>query len=113
MIQAKGLRGDRVKALRGDMTQDDLGTKIGTTGKQVIRLEKPFNNCKAEFIIGLADALNTSADYLLGLTENSDPKLCADDLTDEERSLIIALRNRRAPQAINSFAVITQGWEEA
>lgn len=111
MVQAKGLRGERVKALRGEMSQDDLGTKIGTTGKQVIRFEKPFNNCKAEFIIGLADALNTSADYLLGLTEKSDPWLCADDLTDEERALILALRGRRAPQAINAFAEITDGWE--
>lgn len=106
------LQGHRVKRLRekNGWTQAELGAKIGSDGKQVIRFEKPNNNCRADVVVALATALNTTSDYLLGLTENDEPRLFYDELSAEERMLLIALRNRQAPQAVNALAVITSDW---
>lgn len=108
-----GLQGHRVKKLREGLgwTQEYLGEKIGFDKKQVLRFEKPNNNCKAQVIVALATALNTTSDYLLGLTENDEPRWIFDELSAEERSLLIALRRRQPKQSVNAFAVLTEGWE--
>lgn len=112
MRETKVLQGQRVKRLREKQqwTQAELGAKIGSDGKQVIRYEKPNNNCRADVIVALATALNTSSDYLLGLTENDDPRLFHDELSAEERALLIALRNRQTPDTVDALAVITRAW---
>lgn len=108
-----GLQGHRVKKLRdrNGWTQDELGEKIGFTGKQVIRFEKPNNNCKAQVVVALATVLNTTSDYLLGLTDNEEPRLIFEELSAEERTLLIALRRRQPSKSVNAFAVLTEGWE--
>lgn len=112
-MEEVGLQGHRVKKLRekNGWTQDDLGARIGFTGKQVLRFEKPNNNCKAQVVVALATALNTTSDYLLGLTNNDEPRLIHEELSAEERALLIALRNRQPKQSVNAFAVLTEGWE--
>jgi transcriptional regulator with XRE-family HTH domain len=86
------LQGHRVRLLRDDLklTQDDLGTMIGVPGKQIIRYEKNQTDPSSEIIAALAKALNTNADYLLGLSEDSSPK--AGELTSRERRIIDQFR---------------------
>jgi len=73
--------GKRVKVLREDLglTQDDirknlarLGVEIGQSYLSEIERSKKMPN--GEVIVGLAKVLRTSADYLLLLSENADPR---------------------------------------
>lgn len=82
---------DRREQLR--MTQSDLAQKIDRDQKQVWRYENSDSQPNATSLLELAIALETTTDYLVGLTENpSRPLRDAHDLTDMERRLIADLR---------------------
>lgn len=104
------LQGHRVKLLRErrGMTQEDLGQLIGTDGKQMIRYEKEKTDPGSQVVAALATMLGTTSDYLLGLTDNDAPRLIFEDLSVEERDLIIALRNHESTQAIQAFAILAR-----
>ena len=59
--------GDRIKELRQQqkMTQGDLAAKVGLSYIQIGRYEKHKSKPSAAVLQKLADALNTSADYLM------------------------------------------------
>jgi len=59
--------GDRIKELRLQLrlTQSDLAKKVGLSYIQIGRYEKQKSKPSAEVLQKLADALNTSADYLM------------------------------------------------
>lgn len=54
----------RRKALK--MNQEDLAYQIGSNQTQVSRYERGENDITGEVLIKIADALNTTVDYLLG-----------------------------------------------
>lgn len=104
------LRGSRLKALREarGLTQDALGKLIGTDGRQIIRYEKEDTDPSSEIVYTLAVELETTADYLIGLSDDANPKLVSADLSDSERDLIMALRLKQVGRAIQQFAVLSQ-----
>lgn len=110
MAETGKLQGHRVKKLRDGlkMSQDELGELLGVDGRQIIRYEKPNANPNSLAIYQLATALNTSSDYLLGLTDDPAPRIIEADLSAEERALIVALRNRQSPEAIQAFAELSK-----
>ncbi|MCA1293693.1 helix-turn-helix domain-containing protein [Paenibacillus sp. alder61] len=63
--------GDRIKFLREkkNMTQKDLAAAAGLTVVQLSRYETGDRKPDPEALRGIADALDSSADYLLGRTE--------------------------------------------
>lgn len=99
-----------MKALREKrgLTQQELGELLGMDGKQMIRYEKERTDPGSEIIAGLATALQTTSDYLLGLSGDESPHMIQEDLSAEERALIIALRNGQSADAIQAFAVLSK-----
>lgn len=90
---------DRLKSRRKDLhlSQDQLGEKIGKDQKQIWQYETGRTVPSADVIAELAHALQTTTDYLLGLTEYSDrPLRGVGDLSKLERETIGLLR--RAPE---------------
>jgi transcriptional regulator with XRE-family HTH domain len=73
--------GDRIKELRKkqNLTQGDLAEKIGMTYVQIGRYEVRGAKPSSEVLSKLADALNTTTDYLMnGETTESNSKALKD-----------------------------------
>lgn len=90
-------RGDRLRERReamknefGEpMSQTELGAIVGSAQSIIFRYEKNQHEPKAEMAGKLADAVNTSVDYLLGRTDDPSPK---PKLTSAEQHIINAYR---------------------
>ena len=66
---------DRIKMLREDreMTQSDLAKKVGYTSRQMIcRIEQGIVDLPLSKVEAIADALNVSAVYLAGYSEEQE-----------------------------------------
>lgn len=63
--------GNRIKAAReaAELTQEQLGNKIGLTGVSIMRYEKNQREPNQKILKLLANALNVSVDYLIGTSE--------------------------------------------
>ena len=97
---------ERREALR--LTQPELADLLKTDVKQILRWEKEQTDPGSSIVAALVVALRTSADYLFGYTDNPAPDYKSEDLSDEERQLILAVRNRNAGQAVRILANLTQ-----
>lgn len=85
----------RERRLALGMSQEDLADRIGSNQKQISRYERGENDPTGEVLISLARALNTSADWLLGIAEHPErPVETIDGLTEIERELLRAFRRK-------------------
>jgi transcriptional regulator with XRE-family HTH domain len=103
--QAKAFRGDRLRQVRETkgLSQDDVARRLGFSDTQMNKYERGKNSPSVENIIQLAELLEVSADYLLGLTD--DPNTFYEvDLTPEEVALITEVRRQ---SAVNSMRILT------
>lgn len=83
----------RRKALK--LTQEQLADLAGKSQKQIWQYETGRVQPGAEVLADFALALDTTADYLIGLTDNPErPLRNTQDLTDTEREIIRVLRSR-------------------
>lgn len=84
---------DRRQRLK--MSQEELADLAGTNQKQISRYERGENVPSAEMLISLARALETTADFLLGLTDDpSRPLRAASDLNPDEIQLVEIYRQK-------------------
>ena len=67
--------GDRIISLRQDLDiqQKDLAAQIGITKSSMSKYERNINIPNAEILSKIADALNTTTDFLLGRTPSKQP----------------------------------------
>lgn len=96
---------DRLKQARQDkgLTLDEFSRLSGFDKSQIYRYEKGDNDPSSNALAILAGALDVSADYLLGLTDN--PKgILGEDLTSAERTLLSAYRSANARALIELLA---------
>lgn len=120
--------GERIRALREQRgwTQTELGQRVGETGHtrpvgqgHIANLEKGGASPSVELLAGLATALGTTADYLLGLAENptpADPDTVILSLPDEHArsvlregvDLLLALSNAEQLNLIGLLRSITR-----
>ena len=68
------------------MSQSELGDKIDTDNSVISRWETNRARVSQRYIVKLANALNTSTDYLLG--ETDDPQPIAENTPDMESSTL-------------------------
>ena len=89
-----GLRGNRVRQRRTEMhlSQADLGERIGTDQNRISRYERGESDATGETLAALAKILETSVDWLLGLTDDPTPAIERNDLSQNERAAIAAWR---------------------
>jgi transcriptional regulator with XRE-family HTH domain len=89
-------RGTRLKERRMEygLTQEELGVIIKTgKGNQVNRYENGKSTPTVEILYRIAEALNVSTDFLLGLSDfPSGHYLGGEDITPSERRLITVIR---------------------
>lgn len=86
--------GERIRERRKNqqMNQQDLSERTGLTQSQISRYENGDNEPTGDALVALADALNTTTDWLLGR-----PNMLGDvqnelSLGEDERQLIELLR---------------------
>jgi len=89
-----GERIREIRQLRG-YSQQELASKIGIAMNSLYHYEKNRKMPSAEVLANIAKALNVSADYLLGLSDNPIPKNDNFDLSNYLSESI-----KRAPEKL-------------
>jgi transcriptional regulator with XRE-family HTH domain len=93
-IQATRIRERRQKV---GMTQEELADRIGTNQRQISKYENGHNDPTADVLAALARALDTTTDWLLGLTDTPERPLRTEaDLNEDERELLLIYRSKPA-----------------
>jgi transcriptional regulator with XRE-family HTH domain len=96
--------GNRLKDIRlkAGHTQESLSELLGVGIRQIWRYEKNETEPSGEMVARLARALNTSADYLLGLTDDPAPGQI-EELSPKERAAVAAWRRGDVREAIRAI----------
>lgn len=96
------MRPDRLKATRvkSGHTQESLAEILGTDKRAISRWESGTFTPNADTLIQIAKALDVSADYLLGLSDDPTPHMRIDNMTEDERRVVAAMRRGDKLQAI-------------
>lgn len=86
--------GERIVFLREEreISQKELAEKIGITAASLSRYENNIYDPKGSIIYGLAKHLNTSADFLLGITPDYNPSPLTPCISTEEFRLLETYR---------------------
>jgi len=97
------MRGDRLRDLRISLgyTQETLAERAKIGLRQIWRYENEESEPSGNTVANLAQILGTSADYLLGLTDDPMPySMRLGEMTARERAILSALRYGRIIDAI-------------
>lgn len=79
------------------MSQEELAALIGSSQRQISKYENGLNDPTGDVLVALAHALDTSADWLLGLSNTAERHLDGEsDLNADERELILIYRSKPA-----------------
>ncbi|MCC7449627.1 MAG: helix-turn-helix transcriptional regulator [Anaerolineae bacterium] len=100
--------GERIRSLRKTRgyTQVELSNRSGLTQGQISKYER-YAEAPAEALLKIAEALDTSIDYLIGRTEDSSPPL---KLSPEERAILEPLLRRLRERGNLTVDEITEFW---
>lgn len=103
------MRGDRVRERREllRLSQSELAQRVGTGQKRISAWERGESGATDDMIIGLARAMETSADWLLGLTDDPTPR--PNDLSERERRVISAWRQGNREEAARVILISKVG----
>lgn len=96
------MRTDRLKAVRvkSGHTQESLAEQLETDKRAISRWESGTFTPNTETLIRLAKVLDVSADYLLGLSDDPMPHMRIDNMTEDERRVVAAMRRGEKLEAI-------------
>lgn len=96
------MRRERLRELRikRGLSQEALARQIDVGNLQIWRYENGESEPSSEILGRVARALNTSADYLLGLTDDPLPLSMRDVLSPEEEAALAAWRQGDKLQAV-------------
>lgn len=100
------MRKDRIRDLmrqRGH-TSESLSEVAGIAQRTLWRVLQEGKGTTDETLVKLASALEVSADYLLGLTDDPKPSLKVDNLSADERDVLSAMRRGEKLEAIRIIA---------
>lgn len=100
------LNAHRLRDLRKarDLTQTELGERIGVSLKQVWRWEKGEGDPTGENLRLIARELAVTIDYLVDLTDDPHHYLSSSDLSPEEGELITKFRSDHPETALEIVA---------
>ena len=83
-----------------DLSQEEPASHVGTSQGQIASYERGENEATGHVLIALARTLNTSSDWLLGLSEHSSVNLLKSDLFNDERAAITACHRGEIIEAV-------------
>ena len=88
------MRKDRLKEMmvRRNHNAESLAELIGRSERNIWRILSGEGNTTDDTVIQIAQALDVSADYLLGLSDDPHPYMRLDNMTDDERAVVAAMR---------------------
>ncbi len=87
------------------MSQVKLAAKIGITKMTLYKYERNICEPRGEIITRLAQALNTTADFILGLTNDSAPRTVNPELENKLKSENEMLAKYRALSTVNKAKI--------
>lgn len=89
--------GERIAFLRDnmEMTQTELAEKIGITPMTLAKYTKDLNEPRSSTIMKLAQVLNTTSDYIIGLTDDFSPAHTPALSTDNRREQELIFKFRQ------------------
>ena len=92
--------GERICFLRDnlELTQTELAEKIGITPMTLAKYTKDLNEPRSSTILKMAQVLNTSSDYIIGLTDNY-------SLSDTQTS---SIENKREQDLLFNFRKLSE-----
>jgi transcriptional regulator with XRE-family HTH domain len=90
---------------RRGITQEELAEKLGVSLRTITRYE---NQSGDDLLRDVSQALDVSADYLLGLSNDPNPRK-NDEISNEEYALISAIRAGDVPEALKIMASSIKG----
>ena len=99
---------NRIKRRRQSigMSQEALALTAGITQSQVSRYERGLNDPTGDILVKIAHALNTTADYILGVTDNPDREVTEDNLDSLETEIFQLLRSSSEDDRKRALSVI-------
>lgn len=88
------LRGDRLRRLREqlNLSREELADQINVHSRNLARYENNEVDPAGDIVRRIAEKLQTSTDYLLGISDDVVPQMSEDDLSPMERLLVDAYR---------------------
>ncbi len=88
------MRKDRLQDYRvkRGYTQETFAAELGIEKKQISRWETGSTIPGSDKLAQIAKVLRVSTDYLLGLTDDPTPHMRIDNLTEDERAVLAAMR---------------------
>lgn len=103
-----GFQGNRLRQIRETrgITQEALAEKLGVRIQQIWRWESSKTDPAGHFIVKIAESLDISSDYLLGLSDDPAANLTEEELTPMERKLIMAVRQGQIMEALETLTAI-------
>lgn len=96
----------RQRRLQLGMSQEELAFKIGTSQKQISRYERDDSDFTGKVLLKLADALETTSDYILGITDSPDREVREDNLDELETEIFTLLRSQPEDERRRALSVI-------
>lgn len=89
--------GERLSFLRDnlEMTQMELAEKIGITPMTLAKYTKDLNEPRSSTIAKMAQVLNTTSDYIIGLTDDYTPSGAASPPPQNKREQDLLFRFRK------------------
>lgn len=90
-MNERAIRGDRVKALREarGLTQKDVAERAPVSQSYLSEIEGGRRVSVGSLVIlGLAHVLETSVDYLVGLTDDPNPTELLEGLTEDDWAIL-------------------------
>ena len=112
----KVLRGERLRHLleaRG-FSQDEFAQAVGTSQQHVSKWLRGVTDPLPEQLVSMAQALNVSVDYLLGLVDDETAVFAPDvSMSALELSLLRKLREGNLAEALDVLARLTKRNNEA
>ena len=86
------ITGENLKKLRQkrDITQVRLATEIGLSQESISSFESNGTNMKLEYLVRIADFLNTTVDYIIERTNNDAPlREVINNINDENQNQLL------------------------
>jgi len=104
------MHGDRLKVVREwrGLSQEELASRIKVGTQQIWRWENNKTTPNADYVARLARELDTTADYLLGLTNDPKGQIEMSDLSPLERQLVMAFRRGEITEALSLAAELAK-----
>lgn len=102
MGRKRVFRGDRLETVRiaMEMTEEEFAVYVDMDQAQLNRYENHVSEPTAAIIVKLAQKLNITADYLLGLSSDPNKFLADDDLTDDGKVFKRLVEKKGAKRSI-------------